>query len=170
MISAEDLMDWLKKIDSRLKEKMTLVAVGGTAMTLLHLKPSTIDVDFCLAKKDAVLFNEAMPPSKFKVDIFIGGFIFSEQLPEDYADKSKDIISGFKNITLKALSLEDIIITKAARYNERDEEDIATITKSRKVDKDSLVARFNKVKDSFAGRKEDYEYHFNLIIRRHFSP
>jgi hypothetical protein len=64
MISSDDL-------------RITLVAVGGTAMTLLHLKPSTIDVDFCLDKKDAILFKEAMPPSKFKVDIFIGGFIFS---------------------------------------------------------------------------------------------
>jgi len=35
MIAKNDLLDWLKDIDKKLKQKMTIIAVGGTAMTLL---------------------------------------------------------------------------------------------------------------------------------------
>jgi len=41
MITKKDLLNWLKEIDSKLKDKVVLTAVGGTAMTLLDLKEST---------------------------------------------------------------------------------------------------------------------------------
>ena len=40
------LTGFLEEIDKELSSKITLVAAGGTAMTLLDLKPSTIDMDF----------------------------------------------------------------------------------------------------------------------------
>jgi len=40
MITKNDLLLWLKEVDSKLEKKIVLVAVGGTAMTLLGLKPS----------------------------------------------------------------------------------------------------------------------------------
>ena len=63
----------------------------------------------------------------------------------------------------------DIIITKAARYNERDEGDIAAITKINKVKKEELKDRFKQIKETFAGRKEDFIYHFDLVLKRHFE-
>jgi len=169
MISSKGLMQWLKEIDKGLSRKIVLVAVGGTAMTLLGIKPSTLDVDFCLDPDDVGLFKSCIKDNKFKVDIFTSGYIFSQQLPEDYKEVSVKIRSGMVNIDLRALSLGDIIITKAARYNERDEDDIMALVNSRKVDKQKLVKRFNEVKETYAGKKEDYEYHFGLILKRHFS-
>ena len=54
------LTDFLEVVDSELEDTITLVAAGGTALTLLDLKPSTIDVDFTgpvksLGKLKAVL-------------------------------------------------------------------------------------------------------------------
>jgi len=40
------LFNLLKNFDEEAKEKITLVAVGGSAMTLLDLKVSTLDIDF----------------------------------------------------------------------------------------------------------------------------
>ena len=40
------LLGLLEAVDAELTRKITLVAAGGTAMTLLDLKPSTIDIDF----------------------------------------------------------------------------------------------------------------------------
>jgi len=37
---------FLQEVDKELKRKITLVAAGGTAMTLLDVKSSTIDIDF----------------------------------------------------------------------------------------------------------------------------
>jgi len=40
------LLDFLGVVEKELSRRITLVAIGGTAMTLLDLKPSTIDIDF----------------------------------------------------------------------------------------------------------------------------
>ena len=42
------LLDFLGEIDRELPRKIVMVAVGGTAMTLVDAKPSTIDVDFAI--------------------------------------------------------------------------------------------------------------------------
>ena len=96
MIAKKDLLNWLKKIDGKLKKNITLIAVGGTAMTLLNFKESTIDVDFDVSRDDYNLFKNAIDKT-FRVDIFVDGYIFSEQLPEDSApngynlDKSGEV-------------------------------------------------------------------------------
>ena len=134
-------------------------------MTLLGLKPSTRDVDFYIDSKDRVDFKKALD-GEFKVDIFTDGYIFSEQLPDDYAKISKEIIV-MDNITLKALNPVDIIITKTARLNACDEEDIAALAKY--VDKKKLVKRFEKIIKNYAGKKEDFIYHFGIILKRFFN-
>ncbi len=164
MIGRNELVKWLRSIDRKLHKKLTLIAVGGTAMTLLDLKSSTRDVDFCLRSEDKMEFEKVLD-RKFKVDIFTDGYIFSEQLPNDYSEKSKEIVR-MKNITLKSLSPVDVIITKAARFNARDEEDIEAL--SRYVDKDELIRRFNEVLKSYSGKEEDYQYHMEIILKRFF--
>ena len=164
MIDRNELVKWLRSIDKKLHKKITLIAVGGTAMTLLGLKSSTRDVDFCLKSEDKKDFEKVLD-KKFKVDIFTDGYIFSEQLPADYSEKSKEIVK-MKNIALKALNPVDIIITKAARFNARDEEDIEALSKY--VDKNELIKRFNEVLKSYSGKEEDYKYHIEIILKRFF--
>lgn len=165
MISKDRLIIWLEEIDKKLHKKIIIVAVGGTAMTLLGLKSSTIYVDFCLRGEDKERFEKAMK-KEFKVDIFVDGYIFSEQLPEDYEEIAKEILE-LTYIKVKALHPIDIIITKTARLNARDEEDIAAVVKY--VDKKELVKRFAEVAKTYAGREEDYQYNFEVVLRRFFD-
>lgn len=165
MIDKTQLVHWVKEIDKRLKNKIDIIAVGGTAMTLLGLKSSTIDIDFCIKSKNKTEFEKVLD-RKFKVDVFVDGFIFSEQLPEDYLKKSKEILE-LKNISLKALSPVDIIITKSARLNARDEEDIAALAKYTR--KDELIKRFNKVVKTYVGKEEDYRQNFDYVLKRYFK-
>lgn len=165
MINKDDIIKWLGKADKIFNHKIEIIAVGGTAMTLLGLKSSTADVDFCLDKKDADDFKRVIG-NEFRVDIFTDGFIFSEQLPPDYKEKSKEI-RVMKNVILKALDPVDIIITKAARFNARDSEDIEALAKH--VNKKELAERFEKVIGSYAGNEEDYKYHMNLILKKFFE-
>ena len=51
MLTKNNLIEWLKRIDNKLNRNITLTAVGGTALVLLNLKESTIDVDFDIKKK-----------------------------------------------------------------------------------------------------------------------
>jgi pantothenate kinase len=48
------LLNFLKALDDEIDRKITLVAVGGTAMTLLDLKPSTVDIDFTISNNSAL--------------------------------------------------------------------------------------------------------------------
>ena len=80
MIDKNVLLEWLKAVDKKLKKKIVLIAVGGTAMTLLGLKSSTRDVDFCIESENKKHFEEVLG-KKFKVDLFTDGYIFSYQLP-----------------------------------------------------------------------------------------
>ena len=119
----------------------------------LHSKPIQ-----CLIKKAL--------DDRFKVNLFFDGYIFSEQLPFDYAEKSKEILR-LKRITLKALHPVDIIITKAARLNAHDEEDIQALSKY--VDKRELMRRFDMVVRTYSGREEDYRENFKIVLKRFFQ-
>ncbi|MBI2110497.1 hypothetical protein HYT51_01835 [Candidatus Woesearchaeota archaeon] len=165
MIDKTQLILWMKKVDKKMCRKITIVAVGGTAMTLLGLKPSTRDIDFCISSEDKQEFEKAIDKN-FKVDLFFDGYIFSEQLPTDYAEKSKEILK-LKNIILKILSPEDIVITKSARFNARDEEDIQSIAKY--VKRTELIERFKQVIRTYAGREEDYRMNFEVVLKRYFQ-
>jgi len=151
--------------NKKLNRRIAIIAVGGTAMTLLGLKPSTMDVDFCVESKNLKALKKVFTNDEFKIDFFQNGFIFSEQLPDDYMEKSNRIEAGLINLDLRALSAVDLIITKAARYNERDEEDIMTIIKTNKIRKQELEQRFKQVRKTFVGRTKDYEHHFKLVLR-----
>ena len=165
MIDKNDLISWLKNVDIKLDRKITLIAVGGTAMTLLGLKASTRDIDFCIDSKNLAAFKRAID-NEFKVDIFVDGFIFAEQLPDDYADLAIDILQ-MEKIYLKALSPIDIVITKTARLNARDEEDIAALPK--KIDRESLIKRFEGVIETYAGNESIYRYNFDYVLNRYFK-
>ena len=170
MITKHDLLIWLKEIDSKLENKVVLTAVGGTAMTLLDLKESTIDIDFDINKGNDEFKKLVLQSKKFRVDIFQNGYIFSEQLPEDYVDIAFEYKSiKFKNINLKILNPIDIILTKSARYNARDEEDIAILVKKIKIDKLKLKKRFLEVLESYAGLEANFKYNFEFILKKHFD-
>ena len=170
MITKKDLLKWLEDIDAKLKNRITLIAVGGTAMTLLNLKESTIDVDFDISRENFNEFKKLTSNSKkFRVDIFVNGYIFSEQLPEDYVLMAEELKNfKFNNINLKTLHPLDIIITKAARYNARDDDDIRILTKKIKIDAKKLRKRFEIVLESYAGSESVFKENFNVVLNRYF--
>ena len=121
------LLEFLEAINEDLTKKITLVAAGGTAMTLLDLKPSTIDIDFTIPSSDIIEFEQVLKnnPPGYKVDRWTDGCIFCQTLPNDYIEKSIKI-KEFSHISLRALHPVDIIVTKIGRLDERDIQDIET--------------------------------------------
>lgn len=158
----EELLTFLKNIDRKLPHKITIVAIGGTALTLLNLKESTRDIDFDLPlEKDwkalVDLFKKLdFEPEGFawftstglRIDVFRQGYIFCTQLPSDYVEKSK-LALKLDKITLKTLSLEDIIVTKLGRGDERDFQDIKQIYLHARIDNEQLAERFFEIAQSW---------------------
>jgi hypothetical protein len=67
------LLEFLEVLNGDLTRKITLVAAGGTAMTLLDLKPSTIDIDFTIPSCDIKEFEQVLKnnPPGYKVDRWV---------------------------------------------------------------------------------------------------
>lgn len=76
-LNKQQLLDFLEELDRELEKKITVVAVGGTAMTLHNVKTSTIDVDFTIPGE---YFNEFkrvldLVPHGFRVDMWSDGMV-----------------------------------------------------------------------------------------------
>ena len=126
-ISKRDLLQFLESFDQELTRKILLVAVGGTAMTLLGIKATTKDIDFNIPLEED--FNEfAHIRDKIrpgvKIDCWSSNTIFSEILPGDYIKIAIDYPSGLRKIEIKLLNPIDIACSKISRFNEADQEDI----------------------------------------------
>ncbi|MGI0066532.1 MAG: DUF6036 family nucleotidyltransferase [Nitrosotalea sp.] len=168
-IDNSKLFDFLEELDKEVTRDIIIVAAGGTAMTLLQTKPSTIDVDFTIPGEDYGEFERVLKlvSHGFKVDTYKDGAVFSQILPADYINKSKIIKTKMKNITLKALSPLDIVITKIGRLNDRDKEDIKTCIRKFKITKDQVIERAKQVE--YVGREENYEINLQYTLRNFFK-
>ncbi|MDE2588624.1 MAG: hypothetical protein KGL95_03015, partial [Patescibacteria group bacterium] len=130
-LNKNSLLEFLEVLDGEFSGKIVVVAAGGTAMTLLDGKPSTVDVDFTIPKEYISEFVGVLEstPHGFKVDVWPEGQVFSQMLPADYLAKSILIPTGMIHIELRALHPLDIVASKIGRLNERDVEDIETCIK-----------------------------------------
>ena len=133
-----------------------MYALGGTALTILNIKNSTLDVDINIATdkeyKDIIRLFEQIGFEKIGLirwitqdglafDIFKESYILGTGLLPDCLKRSK-YIRTFNNIELYTLSLEDIIISKLARGDLRDFDDIRQIFEKTEMNLSYLVKRY----------------------------
>jgi hypothetical protein len=163
-----DFLDELDKEFSKKGRKVTLVAVGGTAMTLLDLKLSTLDVDFTVPGEDyssVDLVLKMLSPG-FKIDIWQDGAVFSQFLPQDYLVKSIKIKTDFSSLQLRALHPLDIIVTKIGRLNDRDIQDIEVCIKQFKITKKEISNRAKQVQ--YEGDENIYQENLKYVLKKFF--
>lgn len=169
------LLEFLEAIDPELKRTISLVAVGGTAMTLLNLKISTIDIDFTAPQPDKSEFERVMKVLEpgVRIDFYTDGLIYSQQLPNDYIKKSIliDLPKGYniKNTVLKALNPIDIIITKIARLNARDRDDIRECIKRYRPAKEEIRTRARSVLKSYHANEAVYKMNLKSVLNSHYQ-
>jgi hypothetical protein len=161
------LFNLLKYFDEEAKQKITLVGVGGTAMTLLDLKVSTMDIDFTLPRDDKPEFDRirTVIPHGFKIDVYTDGDVFCNRLPNDYLERSTEI-ANFNKIVLRALHPVDVVVTKIGRLNEKDIQDIESCITRRKIKKEDILKRAAEM--TYVGREEDYEYQLQWAIQKFY--
>jgi len=163
------LLGFLEELNENLERKITLVAVGGTALTLLGMKASTIDIDFTIPSQDFEEFERAerATPHGFHIDKWQDGVVFSTSLPEDYLKTSLVSDLNADMIDLRALHPLDIVVTKIGRLNERDKSDIEICIKKFKLQKDEIIKRAQKIE--LAGSEEAYDVNLQLVVNTYFK-
>jgi hypothetical protein len=167
-LDSSDLILFLEEVQKELSRGITIVAVGGTALTLLGVKPSTRDIDLTIPGDDYDEFQNALKstPHGFKVDCWKDGAVFSQMLPGDYLRRSEDI-RRLKRIRLKALSPVDIVVTKIGRLDDRDKEDIEACIKKFKLRRNQITKRAERVE--YVGRRENYETNLRYVLKNFFT-
>lgn len=163
------LLNFLEEIDEELERRIIVVAVGGTAMTLLKAKPSTIDVDFTIPNEYFDDFEKAMKMIRpgFRVDLFRDGAVFVTILPEDYLKRSKPIKTKLKKIDLRVLHPVDIVVTKIARLDGRDEQDIQSCIEKFKLGKDEIKKRAKEM--GYSGNDEVFKDNLQTVLKKFYK-
>jgi hypothetical protein len=161
------LLDFLGVVEEELSRQITLVGAGGTAMTLLNLKPSTIDIDFTGPGEYIADFKEALKNIShgFKIDLYKDGVVFSQILPEDYLEKSIRI-RQIGRIELCSLQPLDILVTKVGRLDDRDMQDIEACIKGHRLTKETILRRARQVQ--YVGREANYTANLRRVIGTFF--
>lgn len=157
-ISAEGLFTLLKSISPFVERKIRMYALGGTALTILNIKRSTLDIDMNIDSHaeytslckifEQIGFEKTgsirwFTQEGLAFDIFYGSNILGTALLPDCLANAK-FIQSFGNIELYTLSFEDIIISKLARGDSRDFDDIKSILAHAQIDMANLIARYRK--------------------------
>lgn len=157
LLDKSELLTFLEELNKELGRKITLIAVGGTAMTLLDLKPSTIDIDFTIPSSVFSEYKRAEKnvPHGYKIDMFLDGCIFSQNLPDDYLANSTEI-ANLERVSLRALHPVDIVVTKIGRLDDRDLEDIEKCIKTYGLTEEQIKNRAANV--TYIGKQEYYDY------------
>lgn len=162
------LFEFLEEVSPELKDRIVLVAVGGTAMTLLDAKESTIDVDFTGPREDIAAFRVALSkvPHGFQVDTWEDGVVFSQFLPGDYVDRSVPV-EVLSRIDLRALHPVDVVATKAGRLDERDMQDIEACIHNFNLKGSQIAARAQQI--TYVGNRDNYDHNVRVILDRFFG-
>lgn len=152
------LFQLLESLSQYADEKIQMYALGGTALTILGIKPSTLDIDINIDSEkqykylckifEQIGFKRAgvirwITQEGMAFDLFHGSNILGTDLLPDCLEISK-FAKSFGNIELYSLSLYDIIISKLARGDSRDFIDIKNILEKEKIDIKKLVERYRK--------------------------
>ncbi|MEA3399375.1 MAG: DUF6036 family nucleotidyltransferase [Patescibacteria group bacterium] len=161
-IDAEELFELLESISKFVDTKIKMYALGGTALTILKIKKSTRDIDINIhSQKEYKYIKKIFEEIGFEkigtirwftqeglaFDLFHGSSILGTHLLTDCLKKSK-FIKAFHNIELYTLALEDIIISKLARGDNRDFEDMKLIFEKEKINNKKLIERYKETMEN----------------------
>lgn len=179
LTNSGDLATFLNLL-ADLDEPLELFAIGGTAMVLKKIKESTKDIDFLTTASYATIkrmFTLAGLKEEssntlcniwrlrdIRIDLFYNGFIMGIPFPKDWKELSESI-KEIGKIKLYILNWYDLIITKIARAEKRDIEDILAILESQHIDFHSLRKRYYSLAET--SLISDFDYKFKHLEREY---
>ncbi len=190
-IDKDGLLKRLGAWNDFLKRKVSLIACGGTALTLLGIKASTKDIDLLvpvteeydyliktlkdLGYKSASGAGWARDDG-FMFDLFRGKRVHTTELLESPLDPGRNIVvKEFAHIYLGVLNYYDLLISKLFRGTGVDMEDCLALVKARKanIDTKELIRRFNETASYDVSEdkvRRNLEHFKKLLARERIMP
>jgi len=163
-LGKEQLLNIMVEWNRFLKRRVHLIACGGTAMTLLGVKPSTKDIDFMIPniKEYAYLIKQLgalgykqttgsgwkRDKEIFQFDLFSGNHIHTtELLNSPLEDDRNAVLKEYSYLYIGILNDYDLICSKLMRGTRVDFEDCLMLFREhrRKIDIAKLTKHFNEL-------------------------
>lgn len=181
-ITSDDLLETIENWDGLMDFRVSLIACGGTAMTLLGTKESTKDVDlilpihkqygrllkflakigYCVSEKANGWVHPDDP--SFVFQFWRGSQVFTTSLLDSPLEEGRHIlINRYRHIYLGALNLLDLIITKMFRGTPTDLEDCVAVFSTGSVDPDELHERYSETASYEVNTKRMMQ-HFTVFV------
>lgn len=158
------LFDTFGEWNRFLRRMVHLIACGGTAMTLLGVKPSTKDVDLMVPElreyayltkqlsamgyKKTTAYGWKREGEPFQFDIFSGKRIHTTELMESPLEKGRhSILKEFSQLYIGVLNDYDLISSKLMRGTRVDFEDCVNLALAHRneIDLDRLFNHFHEM-------------------------
>lgn len=163
-LNKTQLLDILREWNRFLNRKVHLIACGGTAITLLGVKPSTKDVDFMvpndreygyLIKQLKMLDYKPVTAAGWKqkgenvqFDLFRGNNIHTTELLESPLKLNRhSVLMEFSQLYIGILNYYDLISSKLMRGDRVDFDDCLMLVEAHreKIDVKKLVQHFHEL-------------------------
>jgi len=164
--SKETIELLVKKLDGKLRNKVEIIAIGGTALSLRGERLYSKDIDICYLKcKSPIDFTQAVVDSSKEiginptdVEMFHGFEMTLLEMPR-FGERAIPYDGlKLKNITLKTMHPADMILSKIYRSEPKDLSDSKKLLGDKRITITELNSRFVEVAKS----QKD------IIIRREF--
>ncbi len=146
-----DIENYLRTLDGKLKSKVDLVLLGGTALTITKKRDFSLDIDFCYKTNDADFHGLALDVGKElgyeleKIDIHRDFDIGMLRIP-DYEENALEYKAlKLKNINLKLLNPADIVISKLCRSAPKDINDIKKMLDDKEISVNDIRRRLTNL-------------------------
>jgi hypothetical protein len=163
-LGKEQLLNIMVEWNRFLRRRVHLIACGGTAMTLLGVKPSTKDIDYMIpnAKEYAYLIKQLSAlgykqttgsgwkrdKEIFRFDLFCGNHIHTtELLSSPLEDGRNTVLKEYSHLYIGILNDYDLICSKLMRGTRVDFEDCLMLFRAHreKIDLVELTEYFNEL-------------------------
>lgn len=163
-LNKQKLLDVLALWNRFLKRKVHLIACGGTAMTLLDVKPSTKDVDFLVPNmaeynylikvlksldyEPVTAYGWLRKGDIFRFDLFPGKRIHTtELLTSPLEPGNHRLLMEYSRLYIGILNEYDLIASKLMRGTSVDFDDCLMLMKARRgnIDIERLVSHYREL-------------------------
>ena len=163
-LNKQALLDVLEQLNRFFGRKVHLIACGGTALTLMDIKPSTKDIDFIipivseyryliriiknLGYRQITGSGWQRRGDQFIFDLFIGKRIHTTELLESPLEaRNHTLFKEFSHLYIGILNPYDLIASKLFRGTEVDFEDCLMLVKRQKnsIDIKQIDRHFRKL-------------------------
>jgi len=159
-IDKQSMLDVMEQWNNFLKRKIHLIACGGTAMTLLNVKPSTKDIDFMVPKpsehdyllkvlkqigyEQTTQSGWKRQGDSFIFDLFRGNRIHTTELLESPLDEGNHKkLKEYSHLYIGILNEYDLIASKLMRGTGVDFDDCLMLVRSdRTIDIERLKRHY----------------------------